>query len=148
MVSLLDVNVLVALAWPNHVHHRAAHAWFAGQSHEGWATCSLVELGFIRVSSNARVTPAAVSPQEAASLLRRMTGMPNHHFWADDVRFAESPHVGLDRVAGHQRVTDAHLVGLAIRRRHRIATFDPGLRSLVPAGQDAEAVVCVIPAGV
>lgn len=28
-VALPDVNVLVALAWPNHVRHGRAHAWFA-----------------------------------------------------------------------------------------------------------------------
>jgi hypothetical protein len=28
-VSLLDVNVLLALAWPTHVYHLAAHRWFA-----------------------------------------------------------------------------------------------------------------------
>jgi predicted nucleic acid-binding protein len=33
MSSLLDVNVLLALAWPNHVHHAASRTWFAS-SHE------------------------------------------------------------------------------------------------------------------
>ena len=28
MTALLDVDVLVALAWPNHVHHDPARAWF------------------------------------------------------------------------------------------------------------------------
>ena len=28
VTALLDVNVLIALAWPNHVHHAAARAWF------------------------------------------------------------------------------------------------------------------------
>jgi hypothetical protein len=28
VISLLDVNVLVAFAWPNHVHHSAAQHWF------------------------------------------------------------------------------------------------------------------------
>ena len=31
MVALLDVNVLVALAWPNHVHHTQAHRWFSAR---------------------------------------------------------------------------------------------------------------------
>ena len=26
---LLDVNVLIALAWPSHAHHEAAHHWFS-----------------------------------------------------------------------------------------------------------------------
>jgi len=31
--GLLD---LIALAWPNHVHHAAAWAWFEAHQQEGW----------------------------------------------------------------------------------------------------------------
>lgn len=44
---LLDVNVLLALAWPNHLHHGLAQSWFRKSLTDGWATCSLTELGFI-----------------------------------------------------------------------------------------------------
>jgi len=144
MVALLDVNLLVALAWPNHVHHAAAHRWFGRRGGRGWATSSIVELGFIRVSSNARAVPAAVSPQEAVALLQRITALPHHHFWPDDVRFAESPHVARSRVVGHQQVTDAHLVALAIRHGGCLATLDRGVRALVPAGRSPDAVVEVV----
>jgi len=36
MVGLLDVNVLVALAWPNHIHREVAHAWY--QAHAALGT--------------------------------------------------------------------------------------------------------------
>lgn len=36
MTMLLDVNVLVALAWPNHVHHVSARRWFAAEAAQGW----------------------------------------------------------------------------------------------------------------
>lgn len=146
MVALLDVNLLVALAWPNHVHHTQAHAWFSARTPRDWATCSIVELGFVRVSSNARAVPAAVSPQEAAALLQRITALPGHQFWADDIRFAEAPEVARSRVIGHQQVTDAHLVALAVRRGGCLATFDRGARALVAAGLSAESAVEVVPA--
>jgi predicted nucleic acid-binding protein len=38
-VALLDVNVLVALFQPDHVHHELAHDWFAENRQTGWATC-------------------------------------------------------------------------------------------------------------
>jgi predicted nucleic acid-binding protein len=48
---LLDVNVLLALAWPNHQFHAAALREL--QPRRGrWATCALTQLGFIRLSSN------------------------------------------------------------------------------------------------
>jgi len=55
-VSLLDVNVLLALAWPTHVHHAAAHRWFAENHAMGWATCPLTQLGFVRLG----IQPAVV----------------------------------------------------------------------------------------
>ena len=39
MAFLFDVNLLVALAWPSHVHHQAALAWFQRNQAVGWATC-------------------------------------------------------------------------------------------------------------
>jgi predicted nucleic acid-binding protein len=72
MIALLDVNLLVALAWPNHVHHRQALAWFLDNQPLGWATCSVTQSGFIRVSSNQSALPDAKSPQEALLLLRRI----------------------------------------------------------------------------
>jgi predicted nucleic acid-binding protein len=55
MISLLDVNVLIALAWPNHIHHRLASRWFDRNRKSGWATCPLTQSGFVRVSSNAHI---------------------------------------------------------------------------------------------
>ncbi len=52
MIRLLDVNVFVALAWPNHVHHDAVRSWFTETRTSGRATCSLTEAGFVRVSCN------------------------------------------------------------------------------------------------
>jgi predicted nucleic acid-binding protein len=49
-VCLLDVTVLLALAWQTHVHHPAAHRWFGENSGAGWATCSLTQLGFVRLA--------------------------------------------------------------------------------------------------
>jgi hypothetical protein len=38
MTALLDVNVLIALGWPDHVHHAAARHWFGQSCSNGWAT--------------------------------------------------------------------------------------------------------------
>jgi toxin-antitoxin system PIN domain toxin len=78
--ALLDTNVLLALAWPNHQHHAAAHAWFAQNASTGWATCALTQLGFVRLSSNPAYTRSSVTPSEAASLLHEMTVHPSHDF--------------------------------------------------------------------
>ena len=81
--TLLDVNVLVALFDPDHVHHQLAHDWFAETRASGWATCAVTEIGFVRVVSQ----PAYRSPVSRAAdlvpLLRRFCSSPDHHFWAE-----------------------------------------------------------------
>lgn len=142
--TLLDLNLLVALAWPNHVHHRPALAWFVEHRDAGWATCPATESGFVRVSSNRRVVPEARTPREAIELLRDLVALPGHEFWPDDVSFATGQDIAVDALLGHRQVTDAHLVALAVGRRGRVATFDRGLRELVVAPHRAEDVVSVL----
>ena len=127
--ALLDVNVLLALAWPNHQHHRAAHAWFRREAGDGWATCALTQLAFIRLSSNPAYTSAPVTPREAAALLARLTAHGSHHYWA---ALAEPAEVGFERTLGHKQVMDAYLVSVAERHRGRLVTFDH--RTAVHAG--------------
>lgn len=122
--ALLDTNVLLALAWPNHQHHAEAHAWFAAHSGKGWATCAFTQLGFIRLSSNPAYTANAASPQEAATLLRQWTRLKGHRFWTSPV--ADDPAI-YARVIGHQQVNDAWLVEVARRNSGRLVTLDPRL---------------------
>jgi predicted nucleic acid-binding protein len=49
---LLDVNVLIALFDPSHVHHDAAHGWFSNSRSKGWATCPLTENAVVRILSS------------------------------------------------------------------------------------------------
>jgi uncharacterized protein len=140
---LLDVNVLVALAWPNHVHHATALAWFGSIGKDGFATCPVTQSGFVRVSSNARAIPGARTPREAREILRRIVALPGHIFWADDIDLASSEHIAWERLGSHAQVTDAHLLALAIRHGGRLATLDRGLANLTPEGAAARTVVLV-----
>jgi len=139
---VLDVNVLVALAWPNHVHHEAARRWFEGNASPGWATCPLTESGFVRVSSNP-VVPHAVTPSEALALLGRLRELEGHTFLDDGVSLAASPHVDRGRIVSHRQVTDAHLLAVARRHRARLATLDRGLQRALARGEDDPAVVLI-----
>lgn len=144
MTSLLDVNTLLALAWPNHVHHRPAQRWFRDHHAHGWATCPLTESGFVRVSSSPQATAEAKSPAEAVLLLRRLVALEGHAFWADDVSLAREEHLPLERLIGYRQVTDAHLLTLAIHHGGRLVTFDRAIRTLVPAASDPDDVLLVL----
>ncbi len=146
MVALLDLNVLIALAWPNHVHHRVALRWFQENQALGWATCPVTQSGFVRISANRRVIPDAASPQEAVLLLRRITALAHHVFWADDVSLVDSEFFAPEKIQGYRQVTDAHLLALALRRGGRVATLDRGIGTLVPDAFSASDAVCLLTA--
>lgn len=130
MIGLLDVNVLVAALWEHHLHHRSARSWL-GDSRNEFATCSVTQTGFVRVSSNPRAVAAPLAVTEACSVLAALCGHPRHRFLVDDVSFVESALVPHDRLVGHRQVTDAHIVAVARRHDVRVVTFDVGLARLV-----------------
>lgn len=125
--ALPDVNVLLALAWPSHEHHEAAHAWLRGRGAAPLATCSLTQLGFVRLSANPAVVDPAATPALAAELLCRLLASRTHVFWADDLDAARVSDWMPAWVQGHRQVTDGHLARLAGRHGGRVATFDGGL---------------------
>ena len=144
MLSLPDVNVLVALAWPTHVHHELVHAWVERQGGEPWATCPLTQSGFVRVSSNRQVIPAAKSPREAILALAAMIARPGHVFLSDKVSIADRKWIAWEKLVGHRQVTDAHLLAVALQHGAALVTLDRGVPGLVPVGFDQKQSVIVI----
>jgi uncharacterized protein len=126
-MALLDVNALVALAWDSHVHHARMRAWFAQNSSGGWATCPLTESGFVRVSSNPQILPAAIAIDAARAVLSTLRARDDHRFLTDDVSLSDSD---VPAMTGYRQVTDAHLLTLARRHGVRLVTFDGGVLAL------------------
>lgn len=133
MTPLLDVNVLVALAWPTHVHHAESIRWFSDHLPAPWATASVTQAGFLRVSSNRKVLGDARSPAEAATVLRALTDLDGHVLWIDDLDLARAPGMAFDSLRGYRQVTDAHLLALAMRHDGRLVTFDRAVADLADA---------------
>jgi uncharacterized protein len=138
--ALLDVNVLLALAWPNHQHHATAHHWFAREAKQGWATIGFTQVAFIRLSSNPFYTPNAVAPREAAALLRDLVAHKHHRFWPSPG--AAGPEI-YAKAIGHQQVHDAYLVEVARQHKGRLVTFDQRLKA---HGEGADLVHAIAPA--
>jgi len=143
-VTLLDVNVLVAMFWPSHVHHVRAQQWFSEHSRHGWATCPLTQTGFVRIVSNPAFSKSAVTARDAIHVLQENLKHRSHVFWADSVGVNEAASFTHDRLIGHKQVTDAYLIGLAHHHQGRLLTFDRGLGSLLPpALQKHSWIVCL-----
>ena len=127
--ALPDVNVLLALAFEDHVHHVAASDWFVNQGRSSWATCSLTESGFVRLSSNPRLTDGAVTPEAAAAQLAAMVQEGSHSFWADTVSIASDVAI-VAGLSSFRQVTDAHLLAVARANDGVLFTFDRGVGTL------------------
>jgi uncharacterized protein len=141
---LLDVNVLIALLWPAHEAHARAQRWFAQNAGEGWASCAMTQAGFVRIVSNPAFSRRPISPQDALEVLRGSLRHPAHHFWMEDVGVTEALAQFGPRLLGHQQVTDAYLLGLAIHKKGKLATLDASVKSLLPADGSARDPVVVL----
>lgn len=130
-VHLLDVNVLIALLWRPHEDHEKIQAWFAQESKAGWATCPFTEAGCIRILSNPALSKYAPSLQQALKLLNANLNHPSHVFWPDDLSVADAVAPMERLLVGHRQVTDAYLLGLAIRRKARLVTLDKSVSALL-----------------
>jgi toxin-antitoxin system PIN domain toxin len=128
-LMLLDVNVLVALAWPAHQFHALAVARLERKPVRPWATCLVTQLAFVRLTSNPLVVGVRKSPREAAEVLAALTSDQHHVYLADDRPPALDPEM-FDRLIGHQQVTDAWLVAFTQRHGATLLTLDGRLSAL------------------
>lgn len=124
---LLDVNVLIALIDPGHVQHDAAHAWFARQGRQAWATCPLTENGVLRIVGNPRYPNTPGSPASVAPVMEGLTALPGHTFWPNDISLLDGRKIAASRLADSAQVTDSYLLALACAHQGQLATFDKRL---------------------
>lgn len=132
-VQLLDVNVLIALAWPQHLFHERAHAWFersrllaSREANVKWATCIVTQNAFVRISSNPAIVDGAVRPAAARTMLRHYTGHPDHVYWdvAPSLAGPLAEELPAELLAGYRHVTDASLLLYAAHYDGALCTFD------------------------
>ncbi len=126
-ISLLDVNVLVALMDPTHSHHEPAQRWFGLNRRRGWATCPITINGCIRILSSPAYRSVNVTVAEMASHLEIACSTPDHHFWPDSVSLLDESLFRPSMLSGHRTIADAYLLGLAVRNHGRLATFDQSI---------------------
>jgi len=141
---LFDVNLLIALMWPAHEDHEKAQEWFAHNAHQGWATCPFTQAAFVRIVANPAFSPDAPSPLEAAGLLASNLKHPHHQFWPDEITFTQAIEPFSDRLAGHQQVTDAYLLGLTMHRKGKLATMDQAVAALLASQSQKDSFLTLI----
>ncbi len=120
MRYLLDVNVLVAFGMLSHELHPPVIAWLQSENAPALLTCSITELGFVRVLAQA--PPYGYTVPEAQALLlqlKRNTVVPLA-FVPDANDISRLP----GWVKTPKQTTDGHLVELAAAHEAVLATLD------------------------
>jgi toxin-antitoxin system PIN domain toxin len=128
---LVDVNVLIALADEDHIHYNLATRWLDSIGDQHWGPCAFSEAGFLRIKANPALSPYSI--KDAGKVLRDLTHHANYRYWAinDDWETLTAPF--RERVFGHQQITDACHLGLAIKEGAILVTMDKGIQFLAGA---------------
>ena len=125
-VDLPDLNVWLALACPDHSHHRQALHYWEQQAAEQVLFCTVTALGLVRLVCQPKLMGAAVKTAgEASALLEAFCQQPG-------VSIAMPEQGGWD--VFHQQLrsgevparlcTDAYLAAVAMANGWRLVSFD------------------------
>lgn len=140
MVFLLDVNVLIALGDPYHIHHERAQAWFHQERARAWATCPITENGFLRILGNPAYKDSPGSPSKLQAALTAICSSPGHQFWPDSLSLRDKRQY--TSLPSFKQLTDFYLLALAIHHQGKLVTFDRRINpALIPGGEKAYLVI-------
>ena len=117
------MNLLIALLWDDHEFHERARVWLLGCV--PFATCPISQLGFVRISSNAKLG-YGVSPAYAFRALRRFLAAVRHRFYPDDVSCVDRALLSENILSANQ-VADHYLAAVARQHGLMLGTFDAAL---------------------
>ena len=121
MKYLLDINALVALGFLQHEFHERVATWVRTSIAKGTvelATCSITELGFVRILVQAPQYGFAVS--QARDLLMQLKAASALKFIPDDHDISHLP----AWVKTAKQTTDGHLAQLAKAKGAIVATLN------------------------
>jgi predicted nucleic acid-binding protein len=123
MIYLLDVNALVALGFINHEFHDRLAVWVQSKIVPKLASCSITELGFVRVLAQAPAYGLTVA--QARTLLLRLKEARTSplRFIPDEHDVSHLP----AWVRALKQITDGHLSKLATANAAVLANLDESI---------------------
>lgn len=133
---LFDVNVLIALIDPLHVHHDRAHAWFGLRVRDEWLSSPTTQNGVLRITSHPRY-PNHQPLKLVITSLRTLLATGRHRFIPDDLSIITQPTpelIHVDQLNTTNQITETYLLGLAVSNHAHLATFDTRLQTRTVVG--------------
>jgi uncharacterized protein len=117
---LFDVNALIALGLTDHLFHDRVGQWLAKEDFPPLLTCSITELGFIRILSQAPAYGHTLLQARTLLLQLKKATRPTITFIPDDQDIMHLP----AWVKAPKHLTDGHLLQLAAAHGAVLATLD------------------------
>lgn len=130
---LLDLNALIALLDADHQYYPAIQSWFDSAGKNDWGVCPLTEAGFVRVTTNPAYHGVTRTIAQATAMLAELGAYPGYRYWPIVGKWSVLTAPFAARIFGHQQITDAYLLGLAVKEGGVLVTFDAALRFLAGA---------------
>ena len=130
MTDLLDVNVWVALAATEHVHHPRAREYWRSEASPELAFCAITMVGFLRALTHPQTLQGApLAVGEAWNVYRAWSSDPAVVFESEPPRCQ----IQLGRFVAQESVrprtwTDAYLAAFAVAGDYRLVTFDADMK--------------------
>lgn len=133
-----DVNVLVAMARPDHVHHRAAREFVANTLGPSSRTRALrlvpvVVSGFLRIATHPRIFRQPTELQEALHFIDALLAKPGVEMVPTGSEWPELRDLCRRHALVGNRVPDAWIASIVLRSGDRLITFDRGFGRLLDA---------------
>lgn len=123
MRYLLDVNALIAFGVTQHQFHKRMVDWVESQRGSTILTCSVTEIGFVRIVASVAVYDLRVTRAREVLLEMKTNRAQPLTFLADATDITVLP----DWVKSPGQITDGHLMELARANGAVLATLDEGI---------------------
>ena len=143
---LLDVNALLALLDPMHVHHEAAHQWYELRSPMRLLTCSHVENGVIRAASQPKYPNCLGTSGRVREALQKFTRQVQAKSCPRQVSLLDDKVLLRPDLLSPSRVSDLYLLAMAAANAACLATFDQRISTAAVAGGPEAMEVIPVPA--
>jgi uncharacterized protein len=121
---LPDVNVVLALLDPMHLHHEEAHAWYARRKKPVLLLCEHVVNGVLRVASQEKYPNSLGTVQRVREVLREFCRKVPHQLCDRQAFLLDEAVVLKPMLLTPSTVSDLYLLALAVAHEARLATFD------------------------
>ncbi len=139
---LPDINTLLALLDPMHLHHDAAHAWYERSSPLEFLLASHVENGVIRVASQPKYPNFMGTGRQVREILRQFSRRTKAKRCERDVSLLDDGVLLDPSCLTPPRVSDLYLLALAAENGARFSTFDSRIpASAVKGGMEALEII-------